>query len=164
MSKLITKETFKQKVVEGFIVGVMVSLTVAICGIVWTAFDKATERLASAEVRLIKQSGKLESQRDFNGELIGNLGVQQGVNEKQLAQLATNLQKTQTSIEKKISELATAMNNLHKDGQVQTNPKFSKSFGKLERTIEFDPTKLNLPDFKRIARDYEDIVKQEQID
>jgi hypothetical protein len=47
---------------------------------------------------------------------------------------------------------------------VQTNPKFSKSFGKLERTIEFDPTKLNLPDFKRIARDYEDIVKQEQID
>ena len=33
---------FKQKVAEGFIVGMMVSLTLAVTGIVWKGFSSAT--------------------------------------------------------------------------------------------------------------------------
>jgi len=171
MAALISKEAFKQKVVEGFIIGVMVSLTIAVCGIVWNAFDNATERLKAAEAslngqaaELQGQSAKLQQQSDFNGALLAKLRNQQTATEQQLEQLGGDLQETRSGLEKKLTELATAVNKLPRAAGSSSTPTFAKSFGKFEGPIRFDPKKQELPDFRVIGREFKDIVKQEPLD
>ena len=164
MTNLITKDTFKQKIVEGFIIGVMVSLTVALSAIVWNAFDNATTRLTVAEDLLNGQSAKLQTQSDFNGQLLNNLSTPQGASEEQLRQLAADLKETRTGFEEKLTELAAAINRLPKHADTASSPTLPKSFGTLKRPIHFDPKKQQRPDFNRIGRDFRDIVKQEPLD
>lgn len=164
MNSLITKETLKQKILEGFIIGVMVSLTVALCGIVWNAFDNATERLATAEDLLNGQSEKLLRQSDFNGELLQKLEMQQGATEDQLEQLATDVQQTRAGLEQKLTELAAAINKLPGAEASTSASSLAKDFGKLNTQTRFDPRKQQLPNFKGVGRNYRDIVKQEPAD
>ena len=144
---------FKQKVAEGFIVGMMVSLTLAVTGIVWKGFSSATARLESTERLLLEQ-------KKFNAVLLDKLSQEQGSTSAELQGLAKDVSAMRQGLEDKLNVVAARIDDLHAQEAGPDKPVLGKSFGKFAVPFRFDPNSMRPPSYRGLGLNFKSVVEQ----
>lgn len=144
---------FKQKVAEGFIVGMMVSLTLAVTGIVWKGFSSATARLESTERLLLEQ-------KKFNAVLLDKLSQEQGSTSAELQGLAKDVSAMRQGLEDKLNVVAARIDDLHAQEAGPAKPVLGKAFGKLAAPLRSDPNRIRAPSYRVLGSIFKSVVEQ----
>ena len=145
--------TFKQKVAEGFIVGMMVSLTLAVTGIVWKGFSSATARLESTEKLLLEQ-------KKFNAVLLDKLSQEQGSTSAELQGLSKDVSAMRQGLERKLNVVAARIDDLHAQESGPDKPILGKAFGKFAVPVRSDPNSIRLPSYRALGSNFKSVVEQ----
>ncbi|MCH7917994.1 MAG: hypothetical protein IIC50_08400 [Planctomycetes bacterium] len=145
--------TFREKIAEGFVVGMMVSLTLAVTGIVWKGFSSATARLESTERLLLEQ-------KKFNAVLLDKLSQEQGSTSAELQGLAKDVSAMRQGLEGKLNVVAARIDDLHSQEAGPAKPVLGKAFGKFAYPVRSDPNSIRSPNYRVLMSNFKNVVEQ----
>jgi len=152
--------TLKQKIAEGFVVGMMVSLTLAVTGIAWKGFSEATARLKIAEKLLFDQQQFNADLQKFNANLLERLSQEQVSTTTELQGLAQDVSAMRQGLEGKLNVVAARIDDLHAQEAGPDKPVLGKSFGKFAVPFRFDPNSMRPPSYRGLGLNFKSVVEQ----